>query len=387
MRNRYLYIARFILFSAILFLVNSQAESQSLFRKNSPLRTPELSLSNCISASVKDTIHYTNNDELLNKGYSYINNRQYSEAISVFKTYLGSNPGDIKINMQLGYLYSQTRSYENAYDRFTYVAENSNDPDMVDRSRTSMWYMRDLMIRNARSSFDMYFYNMYDSYYHNYVSNLLLHMNFRAANGIYFGPYAETYLDSRSTAENIINDRFFELGGFAKFNITEYMNFEMRMGYVREIDFKKNSFSFKPMLSAGTRVGNAGFYKDRRSTKTENFYFDVYGVGLYDYKFRNLFAMFQLKENLRYLTGGYSYLEFYLKQEGSFDSKRLDYNNYADVGIGLAFKPNLVSFPVLFVEAVNRYYLLDQYGNFLNGDSKSIFQVRGGFLIYFNTKL
>ncbi len=373
--------------SSLFLLVNSRADSQSLFRKNSPLNKADLSLSNCVSASVRDTIQYSTNEDLLNKGYTYINNRQYNEAIAVFKTYLGNNPGDIKANMQLGYLYSQTRNYENAYNRFTYVAENSNDPDLVDKSRTSMWYMRDLMIRNARSSFDMYFYNMYDSYYHNYVSNLLLHMNFKASRGIYFGPYADLYLDSRSTADNIINDRYFDIGGFAKFQMTEYMNFEVRMGYVREVDFKKNSFSFKPILSAGTRVGRAGFYKDRKSTQTENFYFDVYGVGLYDYKFKNLFAMFQLKENLRYLTGGYSYMEFYLKQEGSFDSKRLDYNNYADVGIGLAFKPNLVSFPVLFVEAVNRYYLIDQNGNFLNGDSKSIFQVRGGFLIYFNTKL
>ncbi|MCE1166171.1 MAG: hypothetical protein LWX07_12300 [Bacteroidetes bacterium] len=336
---------------------------------------------------MKDTIHYANNDEMLNKGYSYINSRQYNEAISVFKAYLDNNPGDIKINLQLGYLYSQIRSYENAYNRFTYVAENSNDPDIVDKSRTSMWYMRDLMIRNAKSSFDMYFYNMYDSYYHNYVSNLLLHLNFKAANGIYYGPYAETYLDSKSSSENIINDRFFDVGGFAKFQITDYMNFEVRMGYVREIDFKKNSLSFKPILSAGTRIGKAGFYKDRRSTQTENFYFDIYGVGLYDYKFRNLFAMFQLKENLRYLTGGYSYLEFYLKQEGSFDSQRKDYNNYADLGAGIAFKPNLVSFPVLFVEAVSRNYLIDENGNFLNGDFRSIFQVRGGFLIYFNTKL
>jgi len=336
---------------------------------------------------VRDTLYPSNSTDLLNKGYDYIAKKQYSEAISVFKTYLITNPGDTKINMQLGYLYSETRSYENAYDRFSYVADYSSNPDEVDRARTSMWYMKELTIKNAKSSFELYFYNMYDSYYHNYVSNLLAHINFRLAKGIYVGPYVETYLDSKSSPENILNDRFFDIGGFTKFQLTDYMNFEVRIGYVREIDYKKNSLSFKPMLSLGTRLGTASFYKDRKSNRTENFYFDIYGVGLYDYKFRNVFAMLQLKEVLRYLTGGYSYLEFYTKQEASLDSKQLYYNNYLDLGAGIAFKPNMVSFPVFFVEAISRSYLVDENGNWLNGNFKSIFQVRGGFLIYFNTKL
>jgi tetratricopeptide (TPR) repeat protein len=325
--------------------------------------------------------------ELLNKGYDYINKKQYSEAIAVFKTYLISNPGDTKVNMQLGYLYSETKSYANAYERFSYVAENSANPEEVDKSRTSMWYMRDLMIRNAKSSFDLYFYNMYDSYYHNYVSNLLAHINFKLTKGIYAGPYVETYLDSKSSTDNILNDRFFDIGGFTKFQLTDYMNLEVRIGYVREIDKKINSVSFKPILSLGTRLGTASFYKDRKTSKTENFYLDIYGVGLYDYKFRNVFAMLQLKEVLRYLTGGYSFMEFYVKQEASLDSKNLFYNNYLDLGAGIAFKPNLVSFPTLFVEAVSRNFLVDESGKWLNGDFKSIFQVRGGFIIYFNSKL
>ncbi|MDD5361144.1 MAG: tetratricopeptide repeat protein [Ignavibacteria bacterium] len=352
---------------------------KGLLKNTNPGLTPSKdSLNNNINGS---------GTELLNKGYDYVNKKQYSEAIAVFKTYLISNPGDTKINMQLGYLYSETKSYENAYDRFSYVAENSTNPDEVDKSRTSMWYMRDLMIRNAKSSFDLYFYNMFDSYYHNYVSNLLAHINFKLTKGIYAGPYVETYLDSKSSADNIINDRFFDIGGFTKFQLTDYMNLEVRVGYVREIDKKINSVSFKPILSLGTRLGNASFYKDRKTSKTENFYFDIYGVGLYDYKFRNVFAMLQLKEVLRYMTGGYSYMEFYTKQEASLDSKQLYYNNYLDFGAGIAFKPNLVSFPTLFVEAVSRNFLVDENGVWLNGSFKSIFQFRGGFIIYFNTKL
>ena len=250
-----------------------------------------------------------------------------------------------------------------------------------------MWYMRELMVKNARTSFDLYFHNFYESYYKNYISNLLTHLNFRLTKNIFAGLYAETYLDSKSNSETIYNDRFFDVGGFSKVQLTDYMNFELRIGYVREIDFKKNSLSFKPILSLGTRLGKASFYKFSKSSTTENFYFDIYGVGLYDYKFRNVFAMLQLKEVLRYLTGGYSYLEFYLKQEFSLDSEKKDYNNYGDLGAGIAFKPNLVNFPVLFAEAVSRNYLVDENGKYLNGNFKSIFQVRAGFLIYFNTKL
>ena len=387
MENRYIHISGYIFFLLIFFIAAETALPQSIFKKDSPLKKSVISLNSGIAASTKDTILANNNDELLNKGYDFINKKQYNEAISVFKTYLITNPRDTRINMQLGYLYSETKNYESAYSRFTYVSENSKDPEEVDKSRTSMWYMRELMVKNARTSFDLYFHNFYESYYKNYISNLLTHLNFRLTKNIFAGLYAETYLDSKSNSETIYNDRFFDVGGFSKVQLTDYMNFELRIGYVREIDFKKNSLSFKPILSLGTRLGKASFYKFSKSSTTENFYFDIYGVGLYDYKFRNVFAMLQLKEVLRYLTGGYSYLEFYLKQEFSLDSEKKDYNNYGDLGAGIAFKPNLVNFPVLFAEAVSRNYLVDENGKYLNGNFKSIFQVRAGFLIYFNTKL
>jgi hypothetical protein len=327
--------------------------------------------------------------ELLNKGYNYINQNMYNEAITSFSTYLNSHPEDMQVQMQVAYLYDRTKKYEKAYNSFSYVANNSDDPVLSDKARVSAFYMRDLMVKNSPVTMDFYFYNYFDSYYSNYVANLLTHLNVRLTRGIWVGPYLETYLDSKSTPENILNDRFFEIGGFSKFQITDWMNFEFRMGYVREIDYKKNSFNFKPILAMGKRVGEATFYKDRKSNKTENFYFDVYAVGLYDHKFKNFFSMLQTKEVLRILFGGYSNMEFYAKQEFSIDSKQLDYNNYVDLGAGISFKPNIINFPVLFVEALSRNYIVGQGpdGDYFSGDMKSLFTVRVGFLIYYTTKL
>jgi tetratricopeptide (TPR) repeat protein len=389
--RKYVFHIRIVVIVILFFTVISVSRAQEKITLNNidgeNRQTISLSkeFSNVVS---RDTIPDNNSYELLNKGYNYISNKQYNEAISVFNTYLLKNPNDTKISMQLGYLYDATKKYANAYRSFEYVADYSTNPDEIDKARTSMYFMKDLMIKNSVTSLDLYFYNFYDSYYQNYVANLLTHINVRVAKGIYMGPYLETYLDSKSKPDYILNDRFFDIGGFTKFNLTDWMNFEVRVGYVREIDFKKNSLSFKPILSMGTRLGQSTFYKDRKSNKTENFYFDVYASGLYDYKFRNVFVDVLTKEVLRYLTGGYSYFEFYLKQEFALDSKKLDYNNYIDLGAGIAFKPNILNFPVLFVEGLSRNYLIGTNTNdYFSGDLRNIFTVRAGFLIYYNTKL
>lgn len=377
----------------VLFLASVKSVVAQEFTSLSNIdgnKEKKLTLTSITSGGIinKDTIPLDNNQyDLLNKGYDYINKKQYNEAISVFKKYLISKPNDTKIHMQLGYLYDATKNYKNAYNSFSYVSDYSSSGDEIDKARVSMYYMRDLMIKNSPVSYDLYFYNFYDSYYQNYVANLLTHINIRLTKGIYTGPYLETYLDSKSTPENIINDRFFDFGGFAKFSITDWMNFELRVGYVREIDFKKNSLSFKPILSMGTRLGTATFYKDRKTNKTENFYFDVYSSGLYDYKFRNVFGNLLTKEVLRFLMGGYSYMEFYLKQEFALDTEKKDYNNYVDLGAGITFKPNINHFPVFFVEGLNRNFVIGSTGEYFSGDLKNIFTVRAGFLLYYNTKL
>jgi len=341
---------------------------------------------------LKDTTQADKNTELLNKGYNFINQKKYSDAIKSFNTYLIDNPNDTKIQMQLAYLYDKTGDYQNAYNKFNFVADNSNKSEEIDKARTSMWYMKDAIIKKAGTNFELYYYNFYDSYYQNYVGNLLTHLNFKLANGVYTGPYLETYLDSKSNKTNIINDRFFDIGAFLKFNIFDWMALEIRTGYVREIDFQKNSLSFKPILSMGTRFGNAPFYLDKNSVKTENFYFDIYSSGLYDYKFRNVFGTLLTKEVLRYMLGGYSFMEFYLKQEVAMDSKKIEYNNYADIGGGVSFKPNIAYFPTLFIEALSRNYIVGKNpdgsdAGYFNGTLKNIFQVRVGFLINYSVKL
>jgi hypothetical protein len=110
-------------------------------------------------------------------------------------------------------------------------------------------------------------------------------------------------------------------------------------------------------------------------------------MGLYDYKFRNLFGLLLSKEVYRAMTGGYSYFEFYLTQLILADSRRLDYNNYGEIGIGVNFKPDLAKFPVIFLEATNKTFLIGPGGQFLQGTLRNTFQIKAGFLLNFNTKL
>ncbi|MFA7360608.1 MAG: hypothetical protein WC139_06185 [Candidatus Kapaibacterium sp.] len=385
-----------ILNIAVVLLMGSAgiAAAQDYISFNVNESETKLTLSNIVSDEFvpQDTFPSASETELLNRGYDYTNKRMYNEAINSFNQYLRTKPGDAKIHLQLGYLYDANRKYENSYNSFGKVLEFSNTDDEIDKATISRYYMREKMIQNSVVSLDFYFYNFYDTYYQNYVGNLLAHLNVKIAKGIHVGPYLDTYFDSKSTALKPLNDRYFEIGAFTKFSITDWMSFEVRTGYVREIDKKVNSFSFKPILSMGKRLGTAHFYKPTRSQNTESFYYDIYVSALYDYKFRNIFVNWQNKEALRFMLAGYSYFEFYLKQEIAADTKGLDYNNYLDFGAGVSFKPNIQSFPVLFVEGVYRNFFVSTDPNtnkpvYFTGDMRSFFTVRAGFLLYYNTKL
>lgn len=385
-----------ILNIAVVILINTIGGvfAQDFVSLNSFDNETKLTLSNIVNENIlpQDTLPSASETELLNRGYDYTNKRMYNEAINSFTQYLRTKPEDAKVHLQLGYLYDAARKYESAYNSFGKVMEFSNSDDEIDKATISRYYMREKMIQNSVVSFDLYFYNFYDTYYENYVGQLLTHLNVKLAKGIYVGPYFDTYFDSKSKPDNILNDRYVEIGAFTKFNITDWMTFEVRAGYVREIDFKKNSFSFKPILTMGKRIGTAHFYKPTRSQNTESFYYDIYVSALYDYKFRNIFVNWQNKEALRFMLGGYSYFEFYLKQEIAADTKQFDYNNYLDFGAGVAFKPNIQSFPVLFLEGVYRNFFVStdpKTGDpvYFTGDMRSFFTVRAGFLLYYNTKL
>jgi Tfp pilus assembly protein PilF len=323
----------------------------------------------------------------LNEGYKAINEGNYKKAIQIFEAYAKNHPDDTKISLQLAYLYDKERNYNKAIYYFDYVAANSNNTEEVDKARQSGIILRDMRSYNAFRSMSIYFYNAYDSYYQNYVSNLLGHLNFKMSKYVYYGLYGDVYLDARTKKDYILNDRYLEGGGFMKFNFSNNIALEVRVGYYRQIDASNNGVNFKPILSMGTMFGDAPTYLSRRNMRTEYFYFDIYSTELYDSKYKNLFAQLQLREVLRYMTGGYSYLEFYLKQMAQADSRQLDYNNYGEISIGMSFKPNLINFPALFIEGTNRITFIGSQGKYFEGDMKSIFQFKAGFIINFNLGL
>jgi len=326
-------------------------------------------------------------DEELNKGYSLINKGDINSAITLFEKYKLRHPSNTKISLQLGYLYNDRKNYSKALDEFKFVNSRSKNRDEIDKSAQSVYYLRDMMVNNSKRSTDIYFYNMYDSYQDNYISNLIGHINFKLWKNAFTGPYADVYMDAKSNESKILNDRYFESGGFFKYRMTDFLGFELRTGYVHEIDYNKGSFNYKPILSLGTRFGNPLPYLSQKNTKNSYLYLDVFSTGLYDYKFRNLFGQAQLKEVYRYLTGGFSYLEFYLSQMMLADSKQLDYNNYIEVGSGITFKPNLMNFPALFIETTNKTFFVGPDGKYFNGSLKNTFQVKAGFLINLKTIL
>jgi len=326
-------------------------------------------------------------EDKLNHGYNYINQGDYTNAIKMFEEYKSLHREDTKIYIQLGYLYSQLNNYKEALNNFQYAEAFSKNQDEIDKSRKAKYYLKDLITESSPRSTNLYFYNVFDSYYKNYISNFTGHLNFMTAKNLFTGFYVDAYMDSKSTKGNILNDRYLEGGGFLKYKISENIGFELRTGYVREVDFDKTSINFKPIFYLGTRIGNPAFYLSRKDTKTDFFYADVFSSELYDYKFRNVFGQLQLKEVLRYMTGGYSFLEFYLSQVAYVDSKQLDYNNYGEMGVGLDFKPNLISFPVIFIEATNKVFFIGQNSQYFQGPLKNTFQFKAGFLINFNTGL
>jgi len=328
-----------------------------------------------------------NGTDDLNEAYNALNSGNKSKAIEIFERYLVSHPDDMKIYLQLAYLYDSEKKYSKSLEYFDYVAENSNNRDEVDKAKQSGIILRQMLAYSSFRSLNIYFYNAFDSYYQNYVSNFLGHVNFRMSNYVYYGFYGDVYMDARSKKDNILNDRYLEAGGFMKFNFSNNIALEVRLGYFKELDLDKSGVNFKPILSMGTRFGDSPLYLSRKGTKTENFYFDIYSVELYDSKYKNLFAQLQLKEVIRYMTGGYSYFEFYLSQMAQADSRQLDYNNYGEASIGVDFKPNLVNFPAIFIEGTNRINFVGPEGKYFQGDMRSIFQFKAGFIINFNSAL
>ena len=322
---------------------------------------------------------YSNNVSYADSGYYYYNNGNRKKAAQYFELHLKDKPRDTKTRLQLAYIYYDEKKYKNSLKHFDYVGSHTTDSQEKEQSKSASLVLREEMANTSARSVDLYFYNFYDSFQENYIANLVGHFNFRLGPGFYAGPYLDVYTDSRSTKQLVYNDRFVELGLFFRYYIMKNLFFEGRLGFTRQIDLDSNKINIKPMLVYFNRFGDAKVYVSSRSSSKTSLYIDIYYAAMYDYKYKNAFLQGMLQQVLRFHTGGYSYVENYLFESGQFDGRRLDYNNYFEVGTGIRFKPNVMVFPVLFLEPTYKVYFF--------GDKKNSFQIKAGFVFNFKTAL
>lgn len=315
----------------------------------------------------------------LDSAYNFLSQGNTNLATQMFEQHLKQNPNDSKIHLELGYIYYSQNKLDKSLKHFTYVGSHSKDQIDVETSKSAVFVIKDEIATYAHRSADLYFYNFYDTHQENYIANFVGHYNFKVVDQFYTGFYLDVYTDSRSTPVLIYNDRFVEIGGFLRYNFLKNLFAEFRLGYAREIDKDSSKINIKPMLVYFNRFGNAKVFVSSKSTSRLGLYLDLYSAAMYDYKFKNSFLQGAFREVLRFNTGGYSYLESYLVQYAQFDSRRLDYNNYAEAGTGVKFHPNLAYFPSLFIEPT--------YKSYFYGDIKNSFQVKAGFEFIFRTPL
>ncbi len=312
-------------------------------------------------------------------GYYYYNNGNKTKAAEFFELYLKDKPRDTKTRMQLAYIYYDKKKYSNSLKHFDVVGRYTTDLQEKEQSKSASLVLREELAGSSKKSVDLYFYNFYDSFQENYIANLVGHFNFRLGPGFYAGPYLDVYTDSRSAKGNVFNDRFVELGLFFRYYIMKNLFFEGRIGFTRQIDLDSNKINFKPMLVYFNRFGDAKVYVSSKTSSKTSMYLDIYYAAMYDYKYKNAFLQGMLQQVLRFHTGGYSYVENYVFESGQFDGRRLDYNNYFEIGTGIRFKPNIMVFPVFFLEPTYKVYFF--------GDKKNSFQIKAGFVFNFRSAL
>lgn len=307
-------------------------------------------------------------------GYYYLNKGDKNTAAIYFEKHLQLNPKDSKTRLQLAYIYYDQKKLDKSLKNFNYVAKFSNDPADQEVSRSASFIVKEELAGVAPKSIDMYFYNYYDSFQENYIANFVGHYNFKISKNFYTGVYIDLYTDSKSTKDLIYNDRFVETGGFFRFNMLKNLFFEFRVGYTRQIDLEKSSINIKPLLVYFTRFGDTKVYVGSKATSRTSLFLDLYYAGMYDYKYKTGFIQAAFQEVLRFHTGGYSYMDSYLVQTAQFDSRKLDYNNYVEIGTGLRYHPNLIFFPTIFVEPTYKAYFY--------GTIKNSFQVKVDFYLF-----
>jgi Tfp pilus assembly protein PilF len=325
----------------------------------------------------------TNNITTLSSGdsgYYYYNQGNKIKAAQLFELHLKDKPRDVKTRLQLANIYYSQGKYSRALGHYDIAGRYAANPNDKELSKSASYVLRDEIAGTSPRSVDIYFYNYYDSFQENYIANLVGHVNFRIGPGFYAGPYLDVYTDSRSSKTLIYNDRFVEIGLFLRYYIMKNLFFEGRLGFTRQLDLDSNKINIKPMLVYFNRFGDAKVYVAKGSTTPKtSLYIDIYYAAMYDYKYKNAFLQASLQEVLRFHTGGYSYVENYLVQYAQFDGRKLDYNNYFEVGAGIRFKPNVMVFPVIFLEPTYKTYFF--------GDRKGSFQIKAGFYFNFRSKI
>jgi hypothetical protein len=242
--------------------------------------------------------------------------------------------------------------------------------------------MKEKVIADAKKSLEFNTQSYYDSHQDNYIASLTGYYNYRINKQFYAGAYLDIYTDSRSSPELIYNDRYIEVGLFIRFIILKGLNFESRIGYVREFDFDKSSINVSPRLTYGIRFGESQSYIGSNPESRSSIFMDLYSSLSYDYKFKNTFFQVGLQEVWRNNLAGYSFIDAYLLQYLTIDSRKLDYNNLVEVGPGVRYKPNLQYFPLIFVEWTYKHYL-PIWGNHKTGTT----QIKAGLSFSFRLKL
>ncbi|RPI17896.1 MAG: hypothetical protein EHM58_07665 [Ignavibacteriae bacterium] len=321
----------------------------------------------------------------LDSAYYFLNKGDTKTASLIFENHLKLNPKDTKTRLQLGYIYYNQNRLSKSLTNFEYVGNHSTDSKDVETSKSAAYVIKEQLALTAPRALDLYFYNFYESNQDNYIANLVAHYNFRMAPQFYTGLYADVYTDSRSKPGLIYNDRFVELGGFFRYNILKNLLLEFRLGYARKIDQDSSTINVKPILVYFTRFGEGKVFVNKSSQSKTSMFLDLYYALMYDFKYKNAFAQATFNEVLRFHTGGYSYIESYLVQYAQFDSRKLDYNNYAEFGTGLRFKPNIAVFPVLFIEPTAKLYFFKDPVTNIKKDNT--FQIKAGFQFIFRTPL
>lgn len=324
-------------------------------------------ISGLIVIIMSNQVFSQSNDSNLNLAYEKLREGKTSEAISIFENHIAKNPQDTKIYLQLAYEYIKLNQKDKAIEYLNYVQRNSKDSDEINAAKKQLEYLMANTQSEKQHFIDVYSYSVYDTYQENFISNLIFRYNNKIVNRLYAGLYTDIYTDTRTTKNYIYNDRYIEVGGFIRYNILDNLSFELRAGYVREIDFNKNSFNFKPILS----------FSDRFGTKKPkvNFFADVYSAALYDHKFENFFGQISVREVVSFDVNKSSNFETYLKQSVLGDTKQFDYNNYLELGGGVAYTFKSIYLPSIFVEATNKFYF--------QGNRENSFQFKAGLLFNF----